>query len=75
MAALLQLLFYLLNSPAQPPNPLGLITNGREFVFAQVLKAEPDSPRYTCSDALSINRPQEFQSVLSILKHLTTLLQ
>lgn len=75
IAALPQLLFYLLNSPAQQSDPLGLITNGREFVFAQVLKAEPEPPRYTCSDAFSINRPQEFQSVLGILKHLTTLLQ
>lgn len=75
MVALPQLLFYLLNSPSQQPRPLGLMTNGREFVFAQVLKAEASSPQYTCSDAFSINRPQEFQSVLSILKHLTTLLQ
>lgn len=75
MAALPQLLFYLLNSPTQQPYPLGLITNGREFVFAQVLKAGASSPQYSCSDAFSINRPQEFQSVLSILKHLTTLLQ
>ena len=74
MAALPQLLFYLLNSPVHQPNLLGLMTNGREFVFAQVLKAESNSPQYICSDAFSINRPQEFQSVLNILKHLATLL-
>jgi hypothetical protein len=74
MAALPQLLFYLLNSPVEQPKPLGLMTNGREFVFAQVLKAEPNPPQYVCSDAFSINRPQEFQSVLKLLKHLTTLL-
>ncbi len=73
MAALPQLLFYLLNSPAEQPKPLGLMTNGREFVFAQVMR-EPDPPQYICSDAFSINRPQEFQSVLKLLKHLTTLL-
>ena len=78
MVALPQLLFYLLNSPANSPvhpfKPLGLMTNGREFVFAQVLKAEPNPPQYICSDAFSINRPQEFQSVLNSLKRLTPLL-
>jgi hypothetical protein len=75
MAALPQLLFYLLNSPTQQPHTFGLMTNGREFVFAQMFKAEASSPHYCCSDAFSINRPHEFQHVLSILKHLTALLQ
>ena len=68
MAALPQLLVYLLDSPLQQPDSRGLITNGREFVFAQLLRSAPDSPKYMCSDTFSINRPQEFQTVLSVLR-------
>ncbi|NEQ95689.1 MAG: type I restriction endonuclease subunit R [Cyanothece sp. SIO2G6] len=68
MAALPQLLVYLLNSPAQQPEPLGLLTNGREFVFTQILPTAVDAPQYTCSDAFAINRSTDFQTVLKTLR-------
>ena len=73
MTALPQLLVYLLNSPQQQSAPLGLLTNGREFVFTQILPTAPDAPQYTCSDALAINRPTEFQIVLKTLRAIALL--
>jgi hypothetical protein len=74
MAALPQLLVYLLNSPARQPEPLGLLTNGREFVFAQILSTPHEVPQYTCSDALAINHASDIQTVLRTLQASATML-
>jgi hypothetical protein len=75
MAALPQLLVYLLSSPPQAVEPLGLLTNGREFVFAQVVRSPSQAPQYTWSDALAINRPQELQRVLATLRTIANQIQ
>ena len=46
----------------------GLVMNGREFVFIKL--KQDDFPKYARSDALSIEREQEFYNVFSILNHL-----
>jgi hypothetical protein len=68
VSALPQALFYMLYNSNLNRETFGLITNGREFVFIKL--NQDDSPKYARSDALSIEREQEFYSILSILKNL-----
>ena len=68
VSALPQCLVYLLNSPNLVHATFGLVTNGREFVFIKLIQNNP--PQYARSDALTIEREQEFYSVFKMLKHL-----
>lgn len=68
VSALPQTLFYMLDGSNLGEETFGLVTNGREFVFIKLNRS--DSPKYARSDALSIEREQEFSDVLSILKQL-----
>lgn len=66
MSALPQALAYMLDSPNLQQPTFGLLLNGREFVFLKLIKE--DKPKYTRSYALSIEKENELQQVLSILK-------
>lgn len=66
VSALPQTLFYMLDSSNLGEEMFGLVTNGREFLFIKLNRSDP--PKYARSDALSIEREQEFSDVLSILK-------
>lgn len=66
ISALPQALAYMLNTPNVERPTFGLIVNGREFVFVKLFQAE--KPKYARSDALSIEKQNEFQQVLSVLK-------
>ncbi len=66
MVALPQALMYLLDSPHINQPCFGFITNGREFVFIKLTKTELS--QYSRSYSLSIERENEFQQVLAVLK-------
>lgn len=66
MVALPQALAYMLNSPNLEKATFGLIVNGREFVFIKLIREE--QLKYARSYALSIEKDDEFEQVLSVLK-------
>jgi len=66
LSALPQTLTYLLNAPEREKPVYDLLVNGREFVFVK-LEHKP-SLIYARSFALSIERNNELEQVLSILK-------
>ncbi|MGB6296731.1 MAG: type I restriction endonuclease [Rivularia sp. (in: cyanobacteria)] len=68
MVALPQALAYMLNSPNREKPTFGLLVNGREFVFVKLVKQE--EIKYSRSYALSIEKDDEFEQVLSVLKRL-----
>jgi predicted type IV restriction endonuclease len=73
MSALPQAIAYMLDSPNTKSSTYGLIVNGREFVFIKLFQQE--RPKYARSYALSIERDNELQQVLSILKRIGNLLK
>ncbi|MGD1912168.1 MAG: type I restriction endonuclease [Rivularia sp. (in: cyanobacteria)] len=66
MIALPQALAYMLNSPNREKPTFGLLVNGREFVFVKLV--QEDKIKYARSYALSIEKDDEFEQVLKILK-------
>ncbi|MEM9924558.1 MAG: type I restriction endonuclease [Cyanobacteria bacterium P01_D01_bin.50] len=66
MIALPQALAYMLNSPNREKPTFGLLVNGREFVYVKLVRE--DKIKYARSYALSIEKDDEFQQVLRILK-------
>ena len=66
LTALPQALAYMLSNPAQKRPLYGLLVNGREFVFVKLIQ-QPE-PIYARSFALSIERDNELQQVLEVLK-------
>jgi hypothetical protein len=72
ITALPQALAYMLNTPNVEQPTFGLLVNGREFVFVKLVKHE--KPKYARSYALSIEKENELQQVLSVLKHLSELI-
>ncbi|MEO1433804.1 MAG: type I restriction endonuclease subunit R [Cyanobacteria bacterium J06633_8] len=68
MIALPQALAYMLNSPNLAKPTFGLFVNGREFVFVKLMKQE--EIQYARSYALSIEKDDEFEQVLSVLKRI-----
>lgn len=69
--ALPQALAYMLDT-SNIEQPIGLLVNGREFVFVKLVQQE--KPKYARSYALSIERDVEFQQVLSVLKRIGQLI-
>ncbi|PSO52907.1 MAG: hypothetical protein BRC40_10620 [Cyanobacteria bacterium QH_8_48_120] len=67
MSALPQALAYLLAKPHSQQESLGLLVNGREFVFLKLLQ----QAQYLYSRAFSIEQSEDFCWVLSILKFLS----
>jgi hypothetical protein len=65
-AALPQVLAYMLSSQTTQTSLYGLITNGSEFRFVQLIK-QP-IPTYALSDLLSIDRGTDLQQVAQLLK-------
>lgn len=72
LTALPQALAYMLDTPNVKQPTFGLLVNGREFVFVKLL--QQGQPKYARSFALSIEKENEFQQVLSVLKHLGELM-
>lgn len=72
LTALPQALAYMLDSPKKEQPTFGLLLNGREFVFVKLVQQE--RPKYARSFALSTEREDELQQVLSVLKHFGELL-
>ncbi len=69
MTALPQALAYMLDDPKRDRPTLGLLVNGREFVFVKLTKQ--DTPQYSLSRAFSILKPEhDLYEVLHILKHI-----
>lgn len=66
LTALPQALTYMLSAPDRDKPAYGLLVNGREFVFVKLVH-EP-TPTYARSFALSIERDNDLEQVLSILK-------
>ncbi|MBW4670399.1 MAG: type I restriction endonuclease subunit R [Cyanomargarita calcarea GSE-NOS-MK-12-04C] len=66
ITALPQALAYMLDTPNVEQPTFGLIVNGREFVFLKLVQQE--KPKYVRSDALSIEKENELQQVVSVLK-------
>jgi Type I restriction enzyme R protein N terminus (HSDR_N) len=67
-AAITQVLTYMLASPSPQKQVYGLVTNGSEFRFIQLLKQE--KPSYVLSDLFAIDRGDDFDRVAQILKYL-----
>ncbi|BDA68470.1 Protein of unknown function DUF450 [Rivularia sp. IAM M-261] len=72
ITALPQALAYMLDTPNIEKPTFGLLLNGREFVFIKLIKQE--QPKYARSYALSIEKEDELQQVLTILKRLGELI-
>lgn len=72
MTALPQALTYMLDNPSSKQPIFGLLVNGREFVFLKLIHQE--KPQYSRSYSLSIERSEELEQVLSILKRLGQLI-
>ncbi|QLE59075.1 type I restriction endonuclease [Nostoc sp. TCL26-01] len=72
LTALPQALAYMLDTPNIEQPTFGLLVNGREFVFVKLVQQE--QPKYSRSYALSIERDEEFQQVLSVLKRISQLI-
>ena len=68
MEALPQALVYMLNSPNTEKPIFGFLVNGREFVFVKLIQGK--IPEYSRSYALSIERENELEQVLSALKNI-----
>ncbi len=69
--ALPQALAYMSNSRDQEKPTFGLLVNGREFVFVKLVREEI---KYARSYALSIEKDDEFQQVLTVLKRVGELI-
>ncbi|MEC4984067.1 MAG: restriction endonuclease subunit R [Oscillatoria sp. PMC 1068.18] len=72
MEALPQALVYLLANPSKDKSRFGFFVNGREFVFVKV--SGKDSLVYSRSYALSLERNNDLEQVLSVLKKIGQLL-
>ncbi|WP_414755271.1 type I restriction endonuclease [Anabaena sp. CCY 9910] len=72
ISALPQALAYILDTPNTERPTFGLLVNGREFVFVKLVQAQ--NPQYARSDALSIEKLNEIQQVLSVLKRFNELI-
>lgn len=73
MTALPQALAYMLDDPKRDHLTLGLLVNGREFVFVKL--TQQDTPQYSLSKAFSILTPeQDLYDVLHLLKHISGLI-
>ncbi|MEC4816958.1 MAG: type I restriction endonuclease subunit R [Scytonema sp. PMC 1069.18] len=72
LTALPQALAYMLDSPNNEQPTFGLLVNGREFVFVKLLQQV--QPKYSRSFALSIEKQDELQQVLSVLKRFSNLI-
>lgn len=68
MEALPQALVYMLNNPKNDKPTFAFLVNGREFVFVKLMRAE--SLVYSRSYALSIERGDDIEQVLSVLKRI-----
>ncbi|MDJ0519465.1 MAG: type I restriction endonuclease subunit R [Okeania sp. SIO2F4] len=68
MEALPQALAYMLKDSQNNKPQFGFLINGREFVFVKLQKA--NVPIYGRSYALSIDRENELEQVLAVLKHI-----
>ncbi|MEO0769866.1 MAG: type I restriction endonuclease subunit R [Cyanobacteria bacterium J06649_4] len=66
LSALPQALTYLLSAPTTDKPVYGLLVNGREFVFVKLMQLS--KPVYARSFALSIERKEELETVLNLLK-------
>lgn len=63
-----QILAYMLDAPATQQLCLGLVTNGSEFRFVKLVKAEVN--QYALSRLFSLDSDQDLGSVLRVLKSL-----
>ncbi|MBD2445769.1 type I restriction endonuclease subunit R [Nostoc sp. FACHB-152] len=72
ISALPQALAYMLDTPNVEKPTFGLLVNGREFVFIKLVQAQ--NPKYARSDALSIEKLNELQQVLSVLERFSELI-
>lgn len=68
MIALSQALAYMLNSPNLEKPTFALLVNGKEFVFVKLVREE--QLKYARSYALSIEKDNEFEQILSVLKRI-----
>lgn len=69
MTALPQALAYMLDDSKRDRPTLGLLVNGREFVFVKL--TQQSTPQYSLSKAFSILTPeQDLYDVLHLLKHI-----
>ncbi|MGF1521424.1 MAG: type I restriction endonuclease [Leptolyngbyaceae cyanobacterium] len=66
LTALPQALEYMLDTPNEVRPTYGLLVNGREFVFIEL--TQKPIPTYTRSFALSLERGNELEKALGILK-------
>ena len=72
MEALPQALAYMLGNTRTDKPMFGFLLNGREFVFVKLRRV--DTPLYSRSYALSIERENELEQVLAALKHIGQLI-
>ncbi|MHC5828737.1 MAG: restriction endonuclease subunit R, partial [Nostoc sp.] len=61
----------MLANPGNDKPTFGFVTNGREFQFIKLTKQ--DTPRYALSYTLSLNRGDDLDSVVKVLKRLAYL--
>ncbi|MBD2504954.1 type I restriction enzyme HsdR N-terminal domain-containing protein [Anabaena azotica] len=70
--AIPQVLAYMLARPDNAKPQYGFVTNGREFQFIKLM--QQDTPKYSLSYTLSLNRGDDLHTVVKVLKHLANLI-
>ncbi|MEH2258062.1 type I restriction endonuclease [Nostoc sp.] len=71
--AISQALAYMLANPGNDKPTFAFVTNGREFQFIKLTKQ--DTPRYALSYTLSLNRGDDLDTVVKVLKRLAYLVR
>ncbi|MEB3340758.1 hypothetical protein [Okeania sp.] len=66
---LAQILVYMMGNPQLNKPSYGMITNGGEFAFIKLVKAE--NYQYGISNLFATRNPGDLYRVLQILKHLS----
>jgi hypothetical protein len=70
MVALPQALAHMLDAPNHEKPLFGLLTNGREFIFVQLIKIKQPQSEYQLSQSFSLYPVNQLGTVLKWLKHL-----
>lgn len=71
--AIPQALAYMLADATSAKPVFGFVTNGSEFQFIKLTKQ--DTPKYALSYTLSLNRGDDLDTVVKVLKHLADLIR
>lgn len=68
-----QVLAYMLAAPTPQKVLYGMVTNGRNFIFLKIDRTSKDEPAYSQSEELILNRGNDLEQTLRIIKQLSSI--